>query len=104
MVNISFGLYLAFYFKKWADQKKDEQYDRTTEPVVSDEKCFICVPLEKGVKAFALLFIFKPLIVACRWLLTERAPMEIVIPLLMVEFLTSILFILVLGIKDNNTL
>ena len=104
VINISFGLYLAYYFKKWADQKKDEEYDKTTEPVVSDEKCFICVPLETGVKAIALFCIFKPPIVAGMALYTGKAPKEIVIPLLMVELTASIFFILVLGIKDNNTL
>ena len=46
LVHLFLGIYLAIYFKKWADQKKDNEYDTLTEPVVSDEKCFGCIPLE----------------------------------------------------------
>ena len=27
IINISFGLYLSYYFKLWADKKRDEDYD-----------------------------------------------------------------------------
>ena len=70
----------------------------------SDEKCFFCVPLEWGVKGIALLCIIKPPISSAIGLYTGAAPKEIIIPILMVELTGNLFFILVLGIKDNNTL
>ena len=64
IINISFGFYLAYYFKLWADKKKDEDYDNLVETVETEEKCFGCLSLDSGVKLIAAILIGKPLMIS----------------------------------------
>ena len=64
IINISFGFYLAYYFKLWADKQKDEEYENLVGPVKTDEKCFGCLSLDNGVKLIATILIVKPLMIS----------------------------------------
>ena len=70
----------------------------------SDEKCFGCVPLETGVKAIAFLYIIKPPISIVVGIYVKSLTPVFVYSILMLELAGNLFFILVLGIKDNNTL
>ena len=64
IINISFGLYLSYYFKLWADKKRDEDYDKQVETVRSDETSFFCLSLDSGVKLITTILVVKPLMIS----------------------------------------
>ena len=70
IINISFGLYLSYYFKLWADKKRDEEYDKQVETVRSDETSFFCLSLDNGVKLITAILVVKPLMISAAGLET----------------------------------
>ena len=104
IINISFGLYLSYYFKLWADKKRDEEYDKQVETVRSDETSFFCLSLDNGVKLITAILVIKPLSISAAGLETGSTTPAMSVSFLMVQFAGVLPFLLVLGIKDNNTL
>ena len=99
------GLYYSYIFKRWADEKKEEEDDSKNEQAESTTKFCGCFSLDTGVKLIAGLIILTIGSLFIQGIMFNDAELRklwivLIFPCLPVAYV----MIMNLAIKDNDTL
>jgi len=103
-VNTVLGIYLGYIIKQWANKLREDDYDGEVENVESEQTCCACFSINTGVKVIAGFVLIHTAIVLAIVLNHNVEVRALLTPLFFLDTCTTIILILGLSIKDNDTL